>query len=291
MIVAFRMGARLVLERSFAFPVQILQTMVDEQVTDFAGVPTIFAMIADIETAKTAFDFSRMRRVTNAAAALPVKHLQFLRELFPRADIVSMYGQTECQRVCYLPPDQAARKPASVGIAIPNTEVWIVDEQDRRLPPGQVGQLVVRGGHVMRGYWEKPELTAGKLRPGPLPGEQVLYTGDSFRADEEGFLYFVGRMDEMIKTRGEKVAPREVEQALLAIPGVKEAAVIGVPDELLGQAIKAFLVLQAGATLSEQELRRECQQRIEPFMVPRQLAFVSSLPRTASGKVRKVELA
>jgi acyl-CoA synthetase (AMP-forming)/AMP-acid ligase II len=177
-----------------------------------------------------------------------------------------------------------------VGIAIPNTELWLVDENDRRLGPGQVGQLVIRGATVMSGYWEKPEATAEKLRPGPLPGERVLYTGDLCRLDEDGYLYFVGRMDDIIKSRGEKVAPKEVEKAISDVEGVKEVAVIGVPDDLLGQAVKAFVVLEEGAALDERDLMRECQKRLEAFMVPKHIELRRELPKTGSGKIRKTGL-
>ena len=163
-------------------------------------------------------------------------------------------------------------------------------EQDQRLGPNQVGQLVIRGATVMKGYWEKPDSTAKKLRPGPLPGEHVLYTGDLCRLDDEGYLYFVGRMDDIIKSRGEKVAPKEVEAALVAIDGVKEAAVIGVPDELLGQAVKAFVVLEQGVTFTEKDLQKECQKRLENFMVPKHIVFVDDLPKTTTGKIKKTDL-
>jgi len=289
MIMAFRVGARLVLERSFSFPAQILKQVVAEGVTGFPGVPTIFAIMAEMRSIRE-YDFSKVRYVTNTAAALPVKHITLLQELFPQAQIFSMYGLTECKRCTYLPPADLARKPTSVGIAIPNTELWLVDDQDRRLPPGEVGQLVIRGATVMKGYWEKPEASAKKLRPGPLPGEQVLYTGDLCRLDEEGYLYFVGRMDDIIKSRGEKVAPKEVEHALYEIPGVKEAAVIGIPDEILGQAVKAFLVLEAGAVMTERDVIKECQRRLEGFMVPKVVAFVPELPKTTTGKIKKTGL-
>jgi acyl-coenzyme A synthetase/AMP-(fatty) acid ligase len=176
------------------------------------------------------------------------------------------------------------------GIAMPNTELWIVDEHDHRVGPDVVGQLVIRGATVMRGYWEKPEATAEKLRPGPLPGELVLYTGDFCRLDDEGYLYFVGRMDDIIKSRGEKVAPKEVENALMNIQGVKEAAVIGVPDEILGQAVKAFVVLEQGVTLDDKQLKRECQTRLENFMVPKHIVLVPELPKTTTGKIKKTGL-
>lgn len=289
MIMAFRMGARLVLERSFAFPAQVLKIAVEEGVTGFPGVPTIFSMLA--EKSFEEFDLSGVRYVTNTGAALPVKHIHMIERLFPAARIYSMYGLTECKRCTYLPPKDLNRKPTSVGIAIPNTEIWIVDENGNVVGPGVVGELVVRGATVMKGYWEKPEATAERLRPGPLPGEQVLYTGDYCKMDDEGYVYFVGRMDDIIKSRGKKVAPKEVETALMNIPGVKEAAVIGVPDEILGQAIKAFVVPEAGAALSEKELQKQCLAKLENFMVPKHIVTVPSLPKTDTGKIRKLELA
>ena len=289
MLMAFRTGARLVLERSFTFPAQILNLMVDEGVTGFPGVPTIFSILAELKSLKD-YDLSKIRYVTNTAAALPVKHILMLRDIFPAARIYSMYGLTECKRCTYLPPEDIDRKPSSVGIAIPNTEMWIVDEDDNRVSPGAVGQLVIRGATVMKGYWEKPEATAKKLKPGPIPGEQVLYTGDYCKMDEEGYLYFVGRMDDIIKSRGEKVAPKEVENMLMNIPGVKEAAVIGVPDDILGQAVKAFVVLEEGVTMSEKQLQKECQSRLENFMVPKRIVEVASLPKTDTGKIKKAGL-
>jgi amino acid adenylation domain-containing protein len=292
MIMAFAAGARLVLERSFAFPAQVLKTVVEERVTGFPGVPTMFAVMGGMKTLDQ-YDFSAIRYATNTAAALPVKAITMLRGLFPSARIYSMYGLTECKRCTYLPPKDIDRKPESVGVAIPNTELWLVDEQDRRLGPNEVGQLVIRGATVMKGYWEKPEATAKKLRPGPVPGEQVLYTGDLCRLDDEGYLYFVGRMDDIIKSRGEKVAPKEVEAAIVGIPGVREAAVIGVADDLLGQAVKAFVVLDPGVGSSELDtktIQRECQARLESFMVPKYIELVAELPKTTTGKIKKTDL-
>jgi acyl-CoA synthetase (AMP-forming)/AMP-acid ligase II len=263
--------------------------MVDEGVTGFPGVPTIFSILAELKSLKD-YDLSKIRYVTNTAAALPVKHVLMLRDIFPTARIYSMYGLTECKRCTYLPPKDIDRKPSSVGIAIPNTEMWIVDEDGNKVGPDTVGQLVIRGATVMKGYWEKPESTAKKLKPGPIPGEQVLYTGDYCKMDEEGYLYFVGRMDDIIKSRGEKVAPKEVENMLMNIPGVREAAVIGVPDDILGQAVKAFVVFEQGVTMSEKQLQKECQGRLENFMVPKYIIEVPSLPKTDTGKIKKTGL-
>jgi amino acid adenylation domain-containing protein len=289
MIMAFRMGARLVLERSFTFPGQVLKVMADEKVSGFPGVPTIFATLAGMKNLAS-YDLSAIRYVTNTAAALPEKHIHFLREMFPKARVYSMYGLTECKRCTYLPPADIDRKPNSVGVAIPNTELWIVDEDGNKLGPNQVGQLVIRGATVMKGYWEKPEATAKKLKPGPVPGEFVLHTGDLCRLDDDGYLYFVARMDDVIKSRGEKVAPKEVENALMNIKGVRESAVIGVPDDILGQAVKAFVVMDPGVTITEKDLQKECQKRLESFMVPKFIEVVSELPKTTTGKIKKTDL-
>jgi amino acid adenylation domain-containing protein len=291
MIMAFRVGARLVLERGFVYPAQVVKLIVEEEVTGLPGVPTIFATLAELNGREgSEVQFSTIRYVTNTAAALPVKYIATLQGLFPNAKIYSMYGLTECKRCTYLPPEDLGRKPTSVGIAIPNTELWIVDDSDVRRGPGEVGQLVVRGATVMRGYWEKPEETARRLRPGPLPGEMVLYTGDYCKLDDEGYLYFIARMDDIIKSRGEKVAPKEVEGTIANLEGVKEVAVIGVPDDILGQAVKAFVVLERGSTLTERDILAECNEKLESFMVPRVVEILAELPKTATGKIKKAGL-
>jgi acyl-CoA ligase (AMP-forming) (exosortase A-associated) len=288
LLMTFKFGGTLVLERSFAYPAAVMKLMEKERVTGFPGVPTIFAILLQMDLSK--YDLSSLRYITNTAAALPPSHILQLRLKFPWATLYSMYGLTECKRVSYLPPEELDRRPGSVGVAMPNTEVWIVDEDDNRVGPGVVGELVVRGSHVMRGYWEKPEATAERYRPGPIPSERVLYTGDLFKMDEEGFLYFVARKDDIIKSRGEKVSPKEVENVLYSLDGVVEAAVIGVPDEILGEALKAFVVRRDDNTLTERAVLRHCTQHLEDFMVPKYVEFRSELPKTTSGKIKKTGL-
>jgi acyl-CoA synthetase (AMP-forming)/AMP-acid ligase II len=258
-----------------------------ERVTGFPGVPTIFAIL--LQTDLSPYDLSNLRYLTNTAAALPPGHILELREKFPEATLYSMYGLTETKRTLYMPPEQLDRRPGSVGIAIPGTEVWIEDESGMHLGPGRVGELVVRGRHVMRGYWGDPETSSERFQAGVIPGERVCYTGDLFRKDEEGFLYFVGRKDDIIKSRGEKVAPKEVENALYDIKGVREAAVIGVPDSVLGEAVKAILVVD-GSDLSERQVMAHCRAHLEDFMVPKYVEFRQSLPKTSSGKIKKTGL-
>ena len=236
------------------------------------------------------YDFSSLRYLTSTAAALPTEHITRLRKLFPRTNFFSMYGLTECKRVSYLPPDQLDMRPGSVGRGMPNEEIYIVDDEGNRVGPGVVGQLVVRGSNVMKGYWEMPEATEKVLKPGPLPGERVLYTGDLFKMDDEGFLYFVGRKDDIIKSRGEKVSPKEVENVLSSLEGVAEAAVIGVPDQILGQAVKAFIQVKEGVSLTNKDVLRHCSRHLEDFMMPKIVEFRILLPKTANGKINKREL-
>jgi amino acid adenylation domain-containing protein len=282
-------GATVVLERSFSFAYPIIEAMVKHRVTGFAGVPTIYALLLELrELAQQ--DLSSLRYYTNAAGPLPPAHVEKLRRVFPQARFFSMYGQTECIRSSYLPPEELDRRPRSVGRGIPNQEQWVENEDGRPVKPGEVGELVIRGSHVMRGYWGAPEATARVLKPGRYPGEVVYHSGDLFTVDEDGFLYFVSRKDDIIKCRGEKVAPREVENVLHAHPAVLEAAVIGVPDPILGEAVKAYVVPKKGATIVPKELLAWIKANLEDFMVPKELELREALPKTPSGKICKSDL-
>lgn len=283
---AVRAGAMLVLERSFTYPAQVFNRMRDEAVTSFASVPTVYAMML-AQDAKQPLRFPSVRLLTNAAAALPVEFIPGLRRLFPNAGLYKMYGQTECIRSAYLEPARAEAKPESVGRAIPGTELLLLGEDCRPVAPGEVGTLYVRGPHVMRGYWNQPEKTAEVLAPSPLPGEFLLKSGDLFRQDADGDFYFVSRGDEIIKSRGEKVSPAEVENAIYSLPAVREAVVAGFPDPLLGKAVCAFVTLREGDKLSVQQIKRACSERLENYMVPKHVLLVSELPRTENGKLSR----
>ena len=288
-IMSVHLAATLVLEVSFSFPAQVLKRAAEEAVTVFPGVPTVFATLLSLHR-DAPLSLPSVRRYTNTAAHLPDDYVPGLKEMSPDALVYKMYGLTECKRVCYLEPELVLAKPSSVGRAIPGTETFVLDDEGTPVPPGVTGTLWVRGPHVMMGYWNLPDETAHMLKPGRYPGERMLCTHDLFRTDEDGFLYFVGRSDDIIKSRGEKVSPVEVENVLAALPGVKEAAVIGVPDALLGQAVRAFVVLDAGHTMDERSFRRACMARLENYMVPRDVVFLDELPKTGSGKVRKKSL-
>lgn len=283
----FKVGGTLVLENSFAFPSMILEQMEREKVTGFAGVPSIFAGL--LQTDLSNYNLSSLRYLTNAAASLSPDHIVEIQRRFPNVAVYSMYGQTETKRSLYLPPDQVNKRPASVGMAIPGTEAWIEDARGQRLGPGEVGELVVRGRHVMRGYWEAPEATAERFRSGPLSGERVCHTGDLFRMDEQGYFYFIARKDDVFKSHGRKIAPKEIEDAICKLKGVVEAAVIGVPDAMLENRIKAFVVAR-GVTLTEFQVLAHCRAHLEDYKVPKTVEFCSELPKTDSGKIRKGNL-
>lgn len=288
-LMGFKIGGTVILEKSFTYPYQVIDTMIKEKVTGLPGVPTIFAILLQLKDIDK-YDLSSLRYITNTAAALPVSHIKRLRELFPKAKLFSMYGLTECKRVSYLPPEELDKRPTSVGRGMPNEEVYIVNENGEKVGPGEVGELVVRGSNVMLGYWEMPEETAQCLKPGKYPGERVLYTGDLFKMDEDGYLHFVARKDDIIKCRGEKVSPKEIENVLYSLNGVLEAAVVGVPDKILGQAVKAFIALEKGSKITEKDILRFCSQNLENFMIPKHVEIRDSLPKTMTGKIEKSSL-
>jgi acyl-CoA synthetase (AMP-forming)/AMP-acid ligase II len=280
-------GGTVILEKSFTYPYQIIKLLKQEKATGFPIVPTISAILLQMEELKTE-SFEHIRYLSNTAAALPVKHILGLKEIFPGADIYSMYGLTECKRVSYMPPEELDRKPTSVGKGMPNEQVYLVDEDDNVITePEVIGELVVRGANVMKGYWELPEETAERLKPGRFPWEMVLYTGDLFKMDDEGYLYFVSRKDDIIKSRGEKVSPKEVESVLYDLDEIVEAAVVGVADDVLGEAIKAYVVLKDGSPLTKKEILAHCNKNLEDFMVPKLVELSQSLPKTSSGKITK----
>jgi len=287
LLMTFRFGGTLVLEKSFAYPASVLQRIAQERVTGLPGVPTTFSLLLGLDLG--ACDLSSLRYLTNTGAALPPSHVLELRRRFPQARLYSMYGLTETKRTLYLPPAELDRRPGSVGRPIPGTQAWIEDASGRRLGPGELGQLVICGPHVMRGYWEDPQATAARFRPGPEPGQRLCYSGDLFRQDADGYFYFVGRTDDIIKSRGEKVPPKEVENVLYELPGIKEAAVVGVADPVLGQAVKAFVAFRS-EPLPVIRILAHCRARLEEFMVPKQVEIRASLPRTSSGKIDKLAL-
>lgn len=289
LLTCIRRGATLVLEVGFAFPGRVVQLLTEQGITALPGVPTVFQVLLSLRGIEER-DFPDLSVLTNAGAALPSATVASLMRIFPTARLYSMYGQTECQRVCYLPPAELQARPTSVGIPIPGTRAWVEAESGGVAAPGEVGELMVQGEHVMQGYWNDPEASAARLRPGRWPWQRVLATGDLFRTDDHGFLYFVSRRDDIIKSGGEKVAPREVEEVLHGAPGVSEVAVVGAPDRLLGQAVHAHVAPEPGHELDAAALRRHCAGQLEDYMVPREVFIHEELPRTDNGKIDRMAL-
>ncbi len=289
LLMSVTIGGTLIVEQSFIFWASIRETIEKYKPTVFPGVPTIYAMlIAYAKKNNIVFDF--IEKITNTAAHLSAELIPDLKKIFPHALIFKMYGLTECKRVCYLEPEFIDKKPDSVGKAIPGTEVFLLSPEGDPVHPGEPGILHIRGPHVMLGYWNREDLSSEMLKPGKLPGERILCSNDWFKMDEEGFLYFLGRNDDIIKTRGEKVSPVEVENIIYAIEGVKEAVVLGMPDNILGESVVAFVTLNEGTSLNEKIIQRTCMAHLESLMVPGNIVVVQEIPKSPNGKIDKKEL-
>jgi long-chain acyl-CoA synthetase len=284
-------GARVVLGGPFLHPGELLRPLATEGITGLPLTPTIVAILSRFRR----LDFQGaegIRWVTTTGQALPPRHSRWLRTVFPRARVFSMYGLTECKRVSYLAPEELEFRPTSVGKPIPNTSAWLVDEQGETIEiPGRVGELVVQGPHVMQGYWNRPEATSRVIQNGDSPEERRLSTGDLFTTDAEGYLYFVGRRDTLIKSGGHVVSPRHVEEVVCELAGVAEAAVVPVPHEILGQALRLVAVPEDSVELSSDDVREHCRRRLDRVAVPREILIRETLPRTLAGKTDYNQLA
>jgi amino acid adenylation domain-containing protein len=281
LFLAFQAGAKLVLEPSFVYQAVVLDLLEREKVTALPLVPTLAALLARHDLRP--FEGS-LRYITSTGAVFQEAHISALRAQLPRVRIFSMYGLTECKRVSFLPPEDLDRRPGSVGKPMENVEVFVRSEDGTLSATGE-GELVVRGANVMVGYWRAPAETQRVLFPGPIPGQSLLRTGDRFRIDDEGYMYFLGRMDDQIKSRGQRVSPQEVERTIYGIPGVSGVAVVGSPDPVLGMAVKAFVSLAPGSVVTEKDVLHHCSLHLEDFMVPRSVELAAQLPRTESGKI------
>jgi len=290
LMTAFEKGATLVLI-NFVFAREIVRTLHKERITGLAGVPTLWSLLAQPNSGLEKQPLSHLRYITNTGGAMPQAVLKVLRSVLTSTKIFLMYGLTEAFRSTYLPPEELDRRPTSMGKAIPDTEILVLNEQGQLCKPGEPGELVHRGPTVSLGYWNRPEDTARALRPNPLLAtemgdcERVCYSGDLVKMDEDGFLYFIGRRDTMIKSSGIRISPTEVEEVLFQTGRLRGAAVIGVPDEILGQTIKAFVVARDGEPLSAEALLLHCAEKMPRYMVPKAIEILPELPKTSSGKV------
>ncbi|MGA8147388.1 MAG: acyl-CoA ligase (AMP-forming), exosortase A system-associated [Gallionellaceae bacterium] len=291
----FRVGACAVL-MNYLFPRDVIRAVEREKITGLAAVPPLWVQLAQLDWPNGVDE--HLRYITNSGGAMPTITLASLRSKLPRTKPFLMYGLTEAFRSTYLPPDEVDRRPDSMGKAIPNAEIMVVREDGTPCAPGEPGELVHRGVHVALGYWNDPEKTAEryKIAPGqpaglPIP-EMAVWSGDTVKMDEEGFLYFIGRRDEMIKTSGYRVSPTEVEEIIYATELVTEAAAVGVAHPVLGQAVVLVIYLSNKDEFASEKLMAECKRQLPAFMVPAQIVSRDEpLPRNPNGKIDRKWLA
>ncbi|MEO8364919.1 MAG: class I adenylate-forming enzyme family protein [Pseudoxanthomonas sp.] len=277
-------GACLILAPNLLFPQLVLDTAIREHATSLSGVPSTYALLLD-HLAASGHDLSGLNCIAQAGGAMSATLTHRLRAAFPAARLFVMYGQTEAtSRISWLHPEDLERKLGSVGTPVHGLEWKIVREDGKRAAAGEDGDVWVRGPSVMLGYWNNPAATASVLQEG------WLHTGDMGHLDEDGFLFLHGRRGDMIKTGAHRVHPNDVEEVISQIPGITEVAVIGIDDEIMGQVIKAFVVANEQPPRAEDRIKAHCRQRLAPYKIPRHIAFVDALPRTASGKVRRFQL-
>lgn len=273
-------GGTVIIEEAFS-PDKTLQQLKETDATIFFGVPAMYTILLNRPDIKT-LSFPKLRLFAYGAAPMPYEMVKRLKDTFPQVKVQNLYGQTENSPASTsLLDDQALHKIGSVGKPLARTEVQVVDELGNPLPVGQVGEIVVKGKQVMKGYLRNPEETARTIRNG------WLYSGDLGRFDEEGFLYIVDRKKDMIIRGGENVYPIEVEDVLYQIPEILEAAVVGVPHEVYGEVPKAYAVLKEGKEITEQQIIDYCLTKLAKYKVPLEVEFLAELPRNASGKVLK----
>lgn len=276
---------------TFRFPAEVVNAIREEGATGLAGVPSFWTVLCQPGSPVHRQPLPSLRYITNSGGAVPRPLYEALRKALPTTKIYLMYGLTEAFRSTYLPPEEADRRPGSMGKAIPDTEIFVVDEHGKMCRPGEPGELVHRGPTVSLGYWGLPDATAKVLRPNPLAltqigdAETVCYSGDVVTKDEEGFLYFVGRRDATIKCAGHRISPTEVEEFMIGTRRVREAAAIGVPDALMGQAVLAIVVATDGEALDIDALLGDLALKMPRYMIPRRVEIVPSLPKTAHGKI------
>jgi acyl-CoA ligase (AMP-forming) (exosortase A-associated) len=292
---AFNVGACAVL-MNYLLPRDVVRAVEREGITGLAAVPPLWVQLAQLDWPEAAA--SRLRYITNSGGHMPRATLDALRTRLPKTRPYLMYGLTEAFRSTYLPPDEVDRRPDSMGKAIPNAEILVVREDGTPCAPGEPGELVHRGVHVALGYWNDAEKTAERYKPAPgqLQGlvipELAVWSGDTVKMDEDGYLYFIGRRDEMIKTSGYRVSPTEVEEVAYAAGLVVEAAAIGVPHPVLGQAVVLVTYATNGDETASDALLKACKQHLPGFMLPARIVRQPQpLPRNPNGKIDRKALA
>lgn len=277
-------GGTLVLENSLAYPHQVMQKIDKERITGFSGVPSTFALLLSRINFKD-YDLSSLRYLTEAGGKMSPAHISRITEEVPHVDFVVMYGQTEATaRIAYLPPDKLQEKLSSAGIPIPGVKVEIRDEHGNQLPANKVGEIFVCGENLMKGYWRNQEATEKVIMDG------WLKTGDLAYMDDEGYIFIQGRNSEMIKAGANRINPLEIEEVISELESIAEVAVVGVPDEIMGEVIKAVVVPVNGSDIKAREVQAYCRKNLAIYKIPKIVEFIDALPKTASGKLKRYML-
>lgn len=280
----FAVSASLVVHQNLVYPNVVLDLMVKEKATGFSGVPSTYAILLN-RSALSSYTFPHLRYCTQAGGAMSPKLAQRLKNVLPNVDIYIMYGQTEaCARLSYLEPGDLIRKAGSIGKAIPSVRLQVLNRDGTPVQPGETGEIVAQGENIMAGYWNDPDGTKMVLT------KEGLWTGDLARVDEEGYIYIVSRKSDMIKSGAHRIAPKEIEDIILEYEPVHEVAVLGIEDEILGEAIKACIVFKDGNACTKKEIQAFCRKKLPVYKVPHYIQFCEQLPKTSSGKIRKNEL-
>lgn len=281
-------GATVVL-MEYLFPRDVIRQVAQHQITGLAAVPPLWIQLAKLEWPQEAHC---LRYLTNSGGVMPKATLNHLRQALPNTLPYLMYGLTEAFRSTYLDPVYVDTRSDSIGKAIPNAQVLVLRPDGTECGVDEPGELVHRGVHVSLGYWNAPDKTARRFKPiGQNPDylpELAVWSGDTVRRDKDGFLYFIGRQDDMIKCSGYRISPAELEESLYQMEGVAEVVAIGLPDEELGQAI--MLLIKTDGDLTEQDVKRYCQQQLPNYMQPKAIEFVDQLPRNPNGKIDRNQL-
>ena len=271
-------GGSMILLKGFS-PKEFLPRLARYRATAFSGVPTVYAILNNLPDAEQ-YDLSPLRFCICGAAPMPVEVFETFERKY-KANILEGYGLSEGTCASSINPLGGKRKIGSIGLPLEGQTLKIFDDQDRELPAGQIGEIVVQGENVMQGYYKNEPATKETLRGG------WLHTGDLGQVDEDGYFFIVGRKKEMIIRGGENIYPKEIEEVLYRHPAVAEAAVVGLPDKIWGEEVGAFIVLKAGQELKAQEMIEYCQKHLANYKCPRRVEFVESFPKTATGKIQK----
>ena len=290
---AFLKGATVVM-MDYLLPRDVIRATGKHAITGLAGVPPLWNQLCKLDWPESARE--SLRYITNSGGAMPTATLAALRERLPNTRPYLMYGLTEAFRSTYLPPEEIDRRPTSMGKAIPNAEILVVREDGAACAAGEPGELVHRGALVSLGYWNDKERTQQRFRPAPgqpdgiVLQELAVWSGDTVKLDEEGFLYFIGRKDDMIKTSGYRISPTEIEEVVYASGHVSEVAALGISHPDLGQAIVLVAVPPPGASANDDSVLAHCREQLPNFMIPSQIVWREKLPRNPNGKIDRKSL-